>query len=46
MDQDTFWKVTKHNKHDSQEVSPFPAGDHKATRNKHDSTTYTNMKLN
>ena len=29
MDQDTFGKVTKHNTHDSQEVSPFPAGDHK-----------------
>ena len=32
VDQDTFGKVTKHN---SQEVSPFPAGDHKATRNRH-----------
>ena len=29
VDQNTFGKVTKHNKHDSQEVSPFPAGDHK-----------------
>ena len=28
VDQDTFGKVTKHNKHDSQEVSPFPADDH------------------
>ena len=34
----------KHNIHDSQEVSSFPAGDHKATRNRHDSTTHTNMK--
>ena len=42
MDQETFGKVTKHNKHDSQEVSPFPAGDHKATRNRH--TTHTKMK--
>ena len=40
MGQDTFGKVTKHNKHDSQEVSPFPAGDHKATRNRHDSKTH------
>ena len=29
MDQDTFGKVTKHNNYDSQEVSPFPAGDQK-----------------
>ena len=28
VDPDTFGKVTKHNKHDNQEVSPFPAGDH------------------
>ena len=46
VDQDTFRKVTKHNKHDSQGVSPFPAGDHKATRNRHDSTTHTSMKHN
>ena len=26
VDQGKFGKVTKHNKHDSQEVSPFPAG--------------------
>ena len=45
-DQDTFWKVTKHNKYDSQEVTPFPAADHKFKRNKHDSTTHTNMKHN
>ena len=25
-DQDTFWKVTKHNKHNNQEVSTFPKG--------------------
>ena len=42
----TFGKVTKHSKHNSQEVSPFPAGDHKAIRNRHDSTTHTNMKHN
>ena len=52
VDQDTFGKVTtKHkttqlNTHDSQEVSPFPAGDHKASRNRHDSTKHTNMKHN
>ena len=27
VDQDTFGKVTKHNTHHSQEISPFPAGD-------------------
>ena len=31
VDEDIFGKVTKHNKHDSQEVSSFPAGDQKAT---------------
>ena len=41
VDQDTFGKVTKHNKHDSQEVSTFPAGDQKATRNGHDITCTT-----
>ena len=40
MDQDTFGKVTKHNTHDSQEVSPFPADDHKATKNRHNITTH------
>ena len=33
VDQDIFGEVTKQNTHDSQEVSPFPAGDHKATKN-------------
>ena len=37
-DQDTYEKLTKLNKHDSQEVSPFPAGDLKATRNGTDTT--------
>ena len=46
VDQDIWGKVTKHNKHTSQENSPFPAGDHKATRNRHPSTTHTNMKHN
>ena len=35
VDQGTFGKVTKH---DSQVVSPFPAVDHKATKNRHDIT--------
>ena len=39
-------KTQKHNTHDSQEVSPFPGGDHKAVRKRHDSTAYTNMKHN
>ena len=46
MDQGTFGKVTKHNKHDSQEVSPFPAGDQEATQNRHGSTTHTNINRN
>ena len=46
VDQDTFGKVTKDNKHNSQEVSPFPASDHKAIRNRHNSTTCTSMKHN
>ena len=46
VDQTTFRKVTKHSTHDRQEVSHFPAGDHKAARNRHDSTTHTNMKHN
>ena len=44
VDQGTFGKVTKYNKHNSQEVSSFPAGDHNATKNRHDSTIHTNMK--
>ena len=43
VDQDTFGKVTKHNTHNSQEVNPFPAGDHKATKSRHGITTHTNM---
>ena len=46
VDQDTFGKETKHNKHHSKEVSPFPAGDHKATKNRHGITTHTKMKHN
>ena len=44
--QDTSGKVTKHKKHGSQEVSPFPAGDHQTTSNRHESTKHTNMKHN
>ena len=46
VDNYTFEKVTKRNTHDSQEVSPFPAGDHKTTKNRHIITTYTNTKHN
>ena len=46
VDQDTFWKGTEQYKHDNQEVSPLPAGDHKATRNRHHTTTHTNIKYN
>ena len=46
LTQDTVWesdrKTRKHHIQDSQEVSPFPTGDHKATRNRHDSTVKTN----
>ena len=33
-------KTRKHHIQDSQEVSPFPAGDHKAARNRQTSTKY------
>ena len=36
VNQDVFGKVIKHNTHDNQGASPFPAGDHKATRNRQD----------
>ena len=41
-----YGKVTKTqgNIQESQEVSPFPAGDHKAARNRHDSKIKTNVK--
>ena len=42
--QDTLGKVTntrKHNTYDSQEISSFPACDHKAARNRHDITTHS-----
>ena len=43
------WESDKHTEdttNESQEVSPFPAGDHKATRNRPDSTIHTNIKPN
>ena len=34
----------KHHTQESQEISPFPAGDQKAARNRQDGITKTNMK--
>ena len=46
LTQDTVWEsdknTRKHHKQESQEVSPFPTGDHKAARNSHDSMAKTN----
>ena len=43
LTQDTIWEsdenTRKYHKLESQEVSPFPAGDHKAARNRQDSMT-------
>ena len=39
-------KHRKHNTQESQEVSPFPAGDHKDVRNRHDSMTKTDTNTN
>ena len=43
LTQDTIWESDKNLRkfhiQDSQEVSPFPAGDHKAARNRQDSMT-------
>ena len=52
LTQDTTWesdkntkqKYKKHHKQESQEISPFPAGDHKAAMNRQESMT--NVKLN
>ena len=53
MAQKTIWEsdkknthTRKHNTQESQGVSPFPAGDHKAARNRQDSITKTNMIIN
>ena len=46
--QDTVWEsdknTIKHQTQESQEVSPFSAGDHKATRNRKDNMAKTNAK--
>ena len=46
LNQDTEWEsdknTRKHHIQESQEVSPFPAGDHKAERNRQDSMAKTN----
>ena len=45
LTQDTTWDSDKNRRnyhiHDSQEVSPFPAGDHEAAMNRQDSMTDT-----
>ena len=45
VDQVTFGKATKHNKHDSQEVSPFQAGDYNATKNRLESFEFDSKTL-
>ena len=46
LTEDTIWEsdknTKKHHIQKSQEVSPSPAGDHKAARNRQDSMTKTN----
>ena len=46
LSQDIIWEsdknTIKHHKKERQEVSPFPAGVHKAVRNRHDSITDKN----
>ena len=48
LTQDTIWEshknTRKHHIQESQEVSPFPAGDHKAARNRQDRMTLTKVK--
>ena len=48
MTQDTTWEgdinTRKHHIQESQEVSPSPAGDHKAAMNRHDSMADTKHK--
>ena len=45
LTRDTIWEgdknTRKHHTNESQEVSPFPAGDHKAARNRQDNLTKT-----
>ena len=48
LTQDTTWEsneiTIKHHTQESQEVSPFPAGDHKATMNRQENMTNTKHK--
>ena len=48
LTQDTTWKsdinTIKHHKQESQEASPFPAGDHRAVMNGQESRTNTKHK--
>ena len=50
LTRDTIWEsyknTRKHHTQESQEVSPFPVGDHKATRNRQDSIIKTNVNIN
>ena len=49
LTKDTVWEndknTRKHHIQESQEVNPFPAGDHKAARNRQDRMAKTNHKL-
>ena len=48
LDQNTTWEsdknTIKHHIQESQEVSPFPAGDHKAAMNRRENMTYMKHK--
>ena len=50
LTRNTIWEndknTRKHNKQESQEVSLFPAGGHKAARNRQDGITKINMTHN
>ena len=50
LTQDSTWEsdknTRKHHTQKSLDVSPFPAGDHKAARNRQDSMTKANTKHN
>ena len=49
LTQDTVWEsdknVRKHHIQGSQEISPFPAGDHKAARHRQDNMVKTNIMM-
>ena len=49
LTQDTTWEsdknTRKHHIQESQEVSPFPAGDHKAAMNRQESMTNKKLKI-